>query len=144
MLPEWASAALNVPAYLLLIVTFILNVVIMVPVAQFCGHVMLRANTLAGYGCNLLGSIAGVGLLFVLSWLWQRVDTFYAIFDEFMNDETRALYNFSQAFPVRIEFLAHDDPVNPQRAVCRISKAHVAASIEAADPGEPPKVRVGT
>jgi spermine/spermidine synthase len=79
MLPEWASAALNVPAYLLLIVTFILNVLIMVPVAQFCGHVMLRANTLAGYGCNLLGSIAGVGLLFLLSWLWTGPVIWFAV-----------------------------------------------------------------
>ena len=79
MLPEWASAALNIPAYLLLIVTFILNVLIMVPVAQFCGHVMLRANTLAGYGCNLLGSIAGVGLLFLLSWLWTGPVIWFAV-----------------------------------------------------------------
>jgi hypothetical protein len=54
MLPEWASAALNIPAYLLLIVTFIPNVIIMVPVAQFCGH----ANTLAG--C--------IGILTMRSW----------------------------------------------------------------------------
>jgi hypothetical protein len=79
MLPEWASAALNIPAYLLLIVTFILNVLIMVPVAQFCGHVMLRANTLAGYGCNLLCSIAGVGLLFLLSWLWTGPVIWFAV-----------------------------------------------------------------
>jgi hypothetical protein len=55
------------------------NVIIMVPVAQFCGHVMLRANTLAGYGCNLLGSIAGVGLLFVLSWLWTGPVIWFAV-----------------------------------------------------------------
>jgi hypothetical protein len=51
----------------------------MVPVAQFCGHVMLRANTLAGYGCNLLGSIAGVGLLFLLSWLWTGPVIWFAV-----------------------------------------------------------------
>jgi SAM-dependent methyltransferase len=79
MLPEWASAALNIPAYLLLIVTFILNVLIMVPMAQFCGHIMPRANTLAGYGCNLLGSIAGVGLLFLLSWPWTGPVIWFAV-----------------------------------------------------------------
>ena len=79
MLPEWASAALNISAYLLLIVTFIPNVIIMVPVAQFCGHVRLHANTLAGYGCNLLGSMAGVGLLFVLSWLWTGPVIWFAV-----------------------------------------------------------------
>jgi spermidine synthase len=60
----------NVPVYLLLIVTFVLNVLAMIPIAQFCGHVMTRARTLVAYGCNLLGSIAGVALLFLLSWLW--------------------------------------------------------------------------
>jgi hypothetical protein len=40
---------------------------------------MLRANTLAGYGCNLLGSIAGVGLLFVLSWLWTGPVIWFAV-----------------------------------------------------------------
>ncbi|MEZ0222944.1 MAG: hypothetical protein ACAH83_00190 [Alphaproteobacteria bacterium] len=63
-------AILQVPAYLLLIVTFVLNVLIMMPVAQFCGHVMSRVDALPGYGCNLAGSIAGVALLFLLSWLW--------------------------------------------------------------------------
>ena len=61
----------HMPVYLLLIATFVLNVLVMIPLAQFCGHVMTRAKTLAAYGCNLLGSIAGVALLFALSALWM-------------------------------------------------------------------------
>jgi hypothetical protein len=64
MLPEWASAALNIPAYLLLIVTFIPNVIIMVPVAQFCGH----ANTLAG--CIGILTMAFLGTCW-----WQIADS---------------------------------------------------------------------
>lgn len=60
----------NLPLYALLVGAFVLNVLIMLPVAQFCGHVMNRATSLAGYGCNLLGSILGVGVLFLFSWLW--------------------------------------------------------------------------
>ena len=64
--------------------------------------------------------------LFVLSQLWGRVEVFYAVFDEFANDEARALYNFSQAFPCQIDFLAYDDAVNPQRVFCHIRRAGVA------------------
>jgi len=59
--------------------------------------------------------------LFTLAQLWGRVPSFYAIFDEFFGHETRALYNFAQAFPSSIEFLAHDDPVLPRRVFCRIT-----------------------
>jgi hypothetical protein len=68
--------------------------------------------------------------LFVLSELWRRLSCFYVVFDEFSNDETRALYNFSQAFPVKIEFLAHDDATHPARVFCRITKSRIALSTE--------------
>lgn len=60
--------------------------------------------------------------LFALSTLWRPLTSFYAVFDEFFGHETRALYNFSQAFPSSIEFLAHDDPVLPRRVFCRITR----------------------
>ena len=60
----------SIPVYLLLAVTFVLNVLVMFPVGQFCGHVMQRLPALPSYGFNLLGSIAGVVLLFLLSWAW--------------------------------------------------------------------------
>ena len=60
----------SIPVYLLLAVTFVLNVLVMFPVGQFCGHVMQRLPALPSYGFNLLGSIVGVVLLFLLSWAW--------------------------------------------------------------------------
>ncbi|MEZ0224980.1 MAG: hypothetical protein ACAH83_10530 [Alphaproteobacteria bacterium] len=60
----------NLPLYGLLVGAFILNVLVMIPIAQYCGHVMNRVNSLSGYGCNLLGSIAGVAALFFFSWMW--------------------------------------------------------------------------
>ena len=60
----------SIPVYLLLAVTFVLNVLVMFPVGQFCGHVMRRLPALPSYGYNLLGSIAGVVVLFLLSWAW--------------------------------------------------------------------------
>lgn len=60
--------------------------------------------------------------LFVLASIWTRLDSFYALFDEFNGHEARALYNFCQAFPCTVEFLAHDGEL-PQRVFCRISKS---------------------
>lgn len=60
----------DLPVFFLLVVTFILNVLTVLPVAQFCGKLMQRSEPLSGYGLNLLGSIGGVALLFLLSWLW--------------------------------------------------------------------------
>jgi len=60
----------SLPVYGLLAFTFLLNVLVLLPVGQFCGWLMQRMEPLVGYGYNLLGSIAGVALLFVLSWAW--------------------------------------------------------------------------
>lgn len=58
--------------------------------------------------------------LFVLSELWKMFPEIYVLFDEFIGDEARALYNFSQGFPSTIEFIAHDG-VPPKRIACKIS-----------------------
>jgi hypothetical protein len=44
--------------------------------------------------------------LFILSTLWHGISDYYFIFDEFMEHEIIALYDFSQAFPVEITFLS--------------------------------------
>jgi len=62
--------AYSIPVYLLLAVTFVLNAMVLLPIGQICGFVMQRLPSLPSYGYNLLGSIAGVVLLFVLSWAW--------------------------------------------------------------------------
>ena len=58
------------PVYLLLFSTFTLNVLTLLPIGQFCGFLMDRTKSLTGYGLNLIGSIIGVLLLFIFSWLW--------------------------------------------------------------------------
>jgi hypothetical protein len=44
--------------------------------------------------------------LFLLTHLWLNVDAYYFIFDEFMQDECVALYDFTRAFPSELEFFA--------------------------------------
>lgn len=58
------------PVWFLLAITFVLNTLVLLPIGQFCGRLMQRMPPLASYGYNLLGSIAGVVLLFALSWAW--------------------------------------------------------------------------
>jgi O-methyltransferase len=65
--------------------------------------------------------------LFALMNLWHRFDSFYVIFDEFINHETRAFYNFSQCCPCRIEFLAHDHEL-PSRVFCKVTVQRTARS----------------
>ena len=60
----------SAPVWLLLALTFVLNTLVLLPVGQFCGRLMQRMQPLASYGYNLVGSIAGVVLLFALSWVW--------------------------------------------------------------------------
>jgi hypothetical protein len=45
--------------------------------------------------------------LFVLSRLWDRLDSFYFICDEWTGGEALALMNFQQAYPCEIQFYAH-------------------------------------
>jgi hypothetical protein len=56
--------------YLFLSLIFLLTVLVFIPVGQLCGRLMQRSSTLSAYGLNLLGSVVGVVLMLVLSWLW--------------------------------------------------------------------------
>ena len=58
--------------------------------------------------------------LFVLTEIWRRFPKVYVIFDEFVGDEARALYNFTQAFPAAVSFIAHD-AAPPKRVACVFS-----------------------
>ena len=60
----------SLPIYCLLILTFVMNTLVLLPVGQLCGRLMQRMEPLASYGYNLAGSAAGVMLLFLLSWMW--------------------------------------------------------------------------
>jgi O-methyltransferase len=77
-----------------------------------------------GFGAVLVHLDADLysSTLFVLSQLWHRCPVYYAVFDEFAGHETRALHNFTQAFPSSVEFLAHDDTTTPRRVFCRITR----------------------
>src|SRR5579859_2585526 len=56
--------------YLLLTVVFLLTALTFVPIGQLCGKLMERKSQLSAYGFNLLGSLAGVLLMFLVSFLW--------------------------------------------------------------------------
>ena len=63
--------------------------------------------------------------LFALSRMATLRRPYYAIFDEFVGHETRALYNFVQAFNVDVQFLAQTlwKGTYPQQVLCKISPA---------------------
>ena len=48
--------------------------------------------------------------LFILTFLWQWLDRYYFLFDEFFGEESWALSTFSQSYPCQLEFLASDAP----------------------------------
>jgi hypothetical protein len=65
-----ASAGEVWTIHLLLAVVFLLTALTLIPVGQLCGCLMERRNQVSSYGWNLLGSLAGVGLIFLTSFLW--------------------------------------------------------------------------
>ncbi len=56
--------------YLLLAVVFLLTALAFLPVGQLCGRLMEQTKQLRAYGGNLAGSLLGVVLMFVVSFLW--------------------------------------------------------------------------
>jgi SAM-dependent methyltransferase len=56
--------------YVLLTVVFILTVLTFLPVGQLCGRLMERRRKLESYGFNVLGSLLGVLLMFLVSFIW--------------------------------------------------------------------------
>jgi spermidine synthase len=56
--------------YLLLTVVFLLTVLAFLPVGQLCGRLMDQTTQLKSYGLNLLGSLLGVLLMFLASFMW--------------------------------------------------------------------------
>lgn len=56
--------------YLLLTVIFLLTVLAFLPVGQLCGRLMEQTKQLKSYSLNLLGSLLGVLLMFLASFIW--------------------------------------------------------------------------
>jgi spermidine synthase len=60
----------SAPLYLLLGMSFVLCACICYPIGQLCGKLLGSTDALKAYGLNLLGSIVGVLVLFVMSLFW--------------------------------------------------------------------------
>jgi spermidine synthase len=69
-LQKFTGVWANVPSYVLLAVVFLLSSLTFIPIGQLCGRLMERRDKLEAYGANLIGSVLGVVLMFVASWLW--------------------------------------------------------------------------
>jgi predicted membrane-bound spermidine synthase len=65
--------------YLLLTVVFLLTALAFLPVGQLCGKLMERTGQLSAYGMNLLGSLLGVGLMFLVSYFWAPPLVWFAL-----------------------------------------------------------------
>ena len=65
--------------HLLLAVVFLLTALAFVPVGQLCGRLMERRGSLNAYGWNLLGSVGGVAVVFVTSFLWTPPLVWFAV-----------------------------------------------------------------
>ncbi len=69
----------SIAIYFFLSVIFLLTVLAFLPIGQLCGRLMERREKLKAYGLNLLGSLAGVVLMLVLSWLWTPPLAWFAL-----------------------------------------------------------------
>ncbi|MEI8176738.1 MAG: hypothetical protein WCG78_07740, partial [Candidatus Omnitrophota bacterium] len=53
--------------YFLFLTVFLLSALAFIPIGQLCGRLMRRRGNLPAYGLNVLGSLFGVGIIFMLS-----------------------------------------------------------------------------
>lgn len=74
-----ASAVQSVAIYFFLSVTFLIVVLTFLPIGQLCGRLMERREQLRAYGLNLLGSLFGVILMFLVSFLWTPPLVWYVL-----------------------------------------------------------------
>ncbi len=77
--PRAAKFYWGLQTYYVLAVVFLLTAVAFIPIGQLCGCLLERRNKLAGYGLNLLGSLAGVLLMFVASAFWTPPPVWFLI-----------------------------------------------------------------
>jgi spermidine synthase len=68
-----------VALYALLTVVFLVTALAFMPVGQLCGRLMERRPKLQAYGFNLLGSLIGVLLMLLLSFLWAPPLVWFAL-----------------------------------------------------------------
>lgn len=65
--------------YGLLSIVFLITALTFMPVGQLCGRLMERRTKLRAYGLNLLGSLLGVLLMLVASFLWTPPLAWFAL-----------------------------------------------------------------
>ncbi len=65
-----SNPAQMVAVYFFLCVVMLLTALAFIPLGQVCGRLMERTTQLRAYALNLLGSVAGVVIIMVLSFLW--------------------------------------------------------------------------
>lgn len=63
----------------LLLVTFVGNALMFIPLGQVASRLMGRMEKVRSYGFNLLGSLLGVALFSLCSWLWTPPTVWFAI-----------------------------------------------------------------
>jgi len=77
------GVARGVPHYVaiygLLTVVLLTTALAFVPLGQLCGRLLDRLPQLQAYGWNLVGSLAGVALMFVASYLWTPPLVWFAL-----------------------------------------------------------------
>jgi hypothetical protein len=78
-LPQTAHLYSGLPVYFVLAVVFVLTALAFIPIGQLCGRLMERRETLTAYGLNLLGSLAGVLLMFVVSAFWTPPTVWFLV-----------------------------------------------------------------
>jgi len=75
-----ASQVLDaLPTYAFMIWSFSFNAMCLIPLGQLAARLMGRSSKLAGYGWNLLGSIAGIVLFWGISFLWTPPVVWFAL-----------------------------------------------------------------
>lgn len=70
-LPKVARFYSGLQNYYMLAVVFLLTALAFIPLGQLCGSLMERREKLTAYGLNLLGSLGGVLLMFLVSAFWM-------------------------------------------------------------------------
>jgi hypothetical protein len=70
---------LFIPVHLFLGIVFFMTSIAFVPIGQLCGRLMRRLPTLRAYGINLLGSLLGVVIIFLTSYLWLPPVAWFAL-----------------------------------------------------------------
>ncbi len=78
-LPKAPQFYYGLQTYFVLAVVFLLTALAFIPIGQLCGRLMERREKLAAYGFNLLGSLAGVLLMFLVSAFWTPPAVWFLI-----------------------------------------------------------------